>query len=93
MNMLYEGLKTNSTIVVVPSTALESMQLGGLSGVAAVTAGLAKNGDGRDAAIANRGGGLDPRAEILTHAATPGRGKCRFFADVGVGAAVSARTR
>ena len=30
MNMLYEGLKTNSTIVIVPSTALETMQLGGL---------------------------------------------------------------
>ena len=29
MNMLYEGLKrSNSTIVIVPSTAVESMQLG-----------------------------------------------------------------
>ena len=26
MNMLYEGLKQNSTIVIVPSTAVESMQ-------------------------------------------------------------------
>lgn len=33
MNMLYEGLKENSTIVIVPSTAIESMQLGGLSGI------------------------------------------------------------
>lgn len=40
MNMLYEGLKTNSTIVIVPSTALESMQLGGLAGVTALTMGL-----------------------------------------------------
>jgi regulator of protease activity HflC (stomatin/prohibitin superfamily) len=32
MNMLYEGLKSNATIVVVPSTAVESMQLGGLAG-------------------------------------------------------------
>ena len=30
MNMLYEGLKTNSTIVIVPSSALETMQLGGI---------------------------------------------------------------
>lgn len=37
MNMLYEGLKENATIVVVPSTAVESMQLGGLSGVTALT--------------------------------------------------------
>jgi regulator of protease activity HflC (stomatin/prohibitin superfamily) len=37
MNMLYEGLKQNSTIVIVPSTAVESMQLGGLAGVTALT--------------------------------------------------------
>lgn len=42
MNMLYEGLKQNATIVVVPSTALESMQLGGISGVAALTMELQK---------------------------------------------------
>jgi regulator of protease activity HflC (stomatin/prohibitin superfamily) len=40
MNMLYEGLKTNSTIVIVPSTAVESMQLGGLAGITAMTMGL-----------------------------------------------------
>src|SRR5271155_5496545 len=40
MNMLYEGLKTNSTIVIVPSTAVESMQLGGLAGMTALTMGL-----------------------------------------------------
>lgn len=38
MNMLYEGLKTNSTIVIVPSTAVESMGLGGITG----TLGLVK---------------------------------------------------
>jgi regulator of protease activity HflC (stomatin/prohibitin superfamily) len=40
MNMLYEGLKANSTIVIVPSTAIESMQLGGLAGMTALTMGL-----------------------------------------------------
>jgi regulator of protease activity HflC (stomatin/prohibitin superfamily) len=40
MNMLYEGLKQNSTIVIVPSTAVESMQLGGLAGLTALTMGL-----------------------------------------------------
>ena len=34
MNMLYEGLKDNATIAIVSSTAVESMQLGGLAGVA-----------------------------------------------------------
>lgn len=36
MNMLYEGLKDNSTIVLVPSSAIESMQLGGLAGMTAL---------------------------------------------------------
>jgi regulator of protease activity HflC (stomatin/prohibitin superfamily) len=42
MNMLYEGLKSNSTIVIVPSTAVETMQLGGLAGITALTLGLEK---------------------------------------------------
>src|SRR5207302_8415769 len=40
MNMLYEGLKQNSTIVIVPSSAVESMQLGGMAGMTALTMGL-----------------------------------------------------
>jgi regulator of protease activity HflC (stomatin/prohibitin superfamily) len=42
MNMLYEGLKTNSTIVIVPSSALETMQLGGMAGMTALTMELNK---------------------------------------------------
>ena len=38
MNMLYDGLKgNNTTIVIVPSTAIETMQLGGLAGMTALT--------------------------------------------------------
>lgn len=33
MNMLYEGLKNNATIVMVPSSAIDTMQLGGLAGL------------------------------------------------------------
>ena len=44
MNMLYEGLKQNATIVLVPSSALETMQLGGLAGITALSAALTKNG-------------------------------------------------
>jgi regulator of protease activity HflC (stomatin/prohibitin superfamily) len=40
MNMLYEGLKQNSTIVIVPSSAVETMQLGGMAGLAALTMGI-----------------------------------------------------
>ena len=42
MNMLYEGLKQNSTIVLVPSSAVDSMQLGGLAGVTAMAMELNK---------------------------------------------------
>ncbi len=35
--MLYEGLKENSTIVIVPSTAAESIQFGGPAGMTALT--------------------------------------------------------
>jgi regulator of protease activity HflC (stomatin/prohibitin superfamily) len=46
MNMLYEGLKQNATIVLVPSTAIESMQLGGIAGITALAPTLGKQGDG-----------------------------------------------
>lgn len=36
MNMLYEGLKANASIVIVPSTAVETMQLGNLAGLTAL---------------------------------------------------------
>jgi hypothetical protein len=36
MNMLYEGLKQNSTIVIVPSSAIDSMQLGNMAGITAL---------------------------------------------------------
>ena len=42
MNMLYEGLKENAAIVIVPSTAVETMQLGGLAGMTALTMGLSQ---------------------------------------------------
>lgn len=40
MNMLYEGLKQNSTIVMVPSSAIDTMQLGNLAGITALTMGI-----------------------------------------------------
>ena len=53
MNMLYEGLKQNSTIVIVPSSAIETMQLGGLAGLTALTMGI-----GQDRAVKEREGQL-----------------------------------
>lgn len=40
MNMLYEGLKDNATLVIVPSSAVDSMQLGNLAGMAALSMGV-----------------------------------------------------
>ena len=42
MNMLYEGLKQNSTIVIVPSSAIDTMQLGNLAGMTALTMAAGK---------------------------------------------------
>jgi regulator of protease activity HflC (stomatin/prohibitin superfamily) len=44
MNMLYEGLKQNGTILVVPSTAADSMLLGSAVGAAAITTALQQRG-------------------------------------------------
>jgi regulator of protease activity HflC (stomatin/prohibitin superfamily) len=54
MNMLYEGLKQNSTIVIVPSSAIESMQLGGLAGLTALTMGLGQEQVSRERAAASK---------------------------------------
>ncbi len=58
MNMLYEGLKENSTIVLVPSTAVDSMQLGGLAGVTSMAMELGKKRP--DRAATNASGSIDP---------------------------------
>ena len=43
MNMLYEGLKQNATIVIVPSAVVETMQLGSVAGLTALTMGLGQD--------------------------------------------------
>jgi regulator of protease activity HflC (stomatin/prohibitin superfamily) len=54
MNMLYEGLKQNSTIVIVPSTAVETMQLGGMAGLTALTMGLGARQAGAETVASSR---------------------------------------
>jgi len=46
--MLYEGLKQNSTIVLVPSSALDTMQLGDLAGITALTMKLSQEHANRE---------------------------------------------
>lgn len=45
--MLYEGLKENATIFIVPGTAVETMQLGGIAGMTALTMGIGREGGNR----------------------------------------------
>src|SRR5271169_112989 len=48
MNMLYEGLKQNSTIVIVPSSAVETMGLGSMAGLTALTMGIGQEKANQD---------------------------------------------
>jgi regulator of protease activity HflC (stomatin/prohibitin superfamily) len=52
MNMLFEGLKQKGALVIVPSSAVETMNLGGLSGMVA----LAKTTDPAGPKAAQTGG-------------------------------------
>jgi hypothetical protein len=38
MNMLFEGLKEKGALVIVPSSAVDTMNLGGLSGMTSLAA-------------------------------------------------------
>ena len=49
MNMLYEGLKERGALMLVPSTAVESMGLGGLMGAAALRQSTLADGSDRTA--------------------------------------------
>lgn len=44
MNMLFEGLKEKGSMIVVPSSALETMSLGAISGMAALSHARAQEG-------------------------------------------------
>jgi regulator of protease activity HflC (stomatin/prohibitin superfamily) len=73
MNMLFEGLKENATIVIVPSTAVESMQLGGLAGMTALTMGLGQDGaNGRKKVeLKTQGITEDEPLGVISEAPTP----------------------
>src|ERR1700693_6388389 len=54
MNMLYEGLKQNSTFVIVPSSVLETMQLGAPAGVRPQANGVAHSDSGHAELTTNK---------------------------------------
>jgi glycogen synthase len=49
MNMVYEGLRQKGSMIIVPSTAVETMGLGALGGLTAFGREMSSK-DGRDAA-------------------------------------------
>lgn len=51
--MLYEGLKQNATFVIVPSTVLETMQLGAQAGLRMNANGKGHVASGRDRQMAD----------------------------------------
>jgi regulator of protease activity HflC (stomatin/prohibitin superfamily) len=55
MNMVYEGLRQKGSMIIVPSTAVETMGLGALGGLTAFGQGI----DGAQAASVPAGGGAD----------------------------------
>jgi regulator of protease activity HflC (stomatin/prohibitin superfamily) len=67
MNMLYEGLKQNSTIVLVPSSALESMQLGGLAGLTGMTMGLEQKKAEMERKHVNKRKEAEPEKKSVDH--------------------------
>ena len=48
MNMLYEGLKEKGALMLIPSSAVESMGMGGMLGAAAMRQSALTGGDERD---------------------------------------------
>src|ERR1700693_1309313 len=54
MNMLYESLKANSTFVIVPSSVLETMQLGAPAGVRPQANGVAHSDSGHAELTTNK---------------------------------------
>ena len=46
MNMLFEGLKEKGSLIIVPSSALESMNLGAVGGLAALAESQMKGKSG-----------------------------------------------
>ena len=45
MNMLYEGLKENATLVIVPSSVVDTMQLGSVAGMTALSMQLGEKSE------------------------------------------------
>ena len=66
--MLYDGLKENATIVIVPSTVVETMQPGSIAGLTALTMELGQeraNKEGKGAYYESHPTAARPGSEHL----------------------------
>jgi regulator of protease activity HflC (stomatin/prohibitin superfamily) len=54
MNMLFEGLKQKGALVIVPSSAVDTMNLGSTSGLAALGFGQANTNTGSSTTVAQK---------------------------------------
>ena len=62
--MLYEGLKQNATIVIVPSSAVDTMQLGSMAGLTALTMGIGPEKANKENGAALQGNGTVLKSEL-----------------------------
>jgi hypothetical protein len=60
MNMLYEGLKEKGALIIVPSSAVDTMNLGAISGYAALGTQATSNGATEAASAAAAGASMPP---------------------------------
>jgi len=66
MNMVYEGIRQKGSMIILPSSALDTMNLGGAMGTAAFAKGLEREGNPADGPQAGDGtghGGENGQAE------------------------------
>lgn len=73
MNMLYEGLKEKGAMIVVPSTAVETMGLGTISGLAALGGRMGGPIAPESAGAASTGGAV-PKTQSSSSTQAPGQG-------------------
>ena len=58
MNILLEGMRQNSTIVIVPSSAVETMGLGAMAGMTSMAMQLADAQGAKSVSTQSRGGAM-----------------------------------
>ncbi|MBI2320219.1 MAG: hypothetical protein HYU75_25265, partial [Betaproteobacteria bacterium] len=64
-NILLEGMRQNSTIVLVPSSAMDTMGLGAMAGMTSMAMQLAEPHGAKSVATQSRGGAMSETVSPL----------------------------